>query len=227
MRGYLGAEFRCTASPRRASGRPTRIYELVIEVTANEQIKVKEYGAHPLLPSFCPQRHMNPDGSFCLGFNAGKTIVDADRATSWWKKLEVFLTCQDTAHESRSWPPKIEISHGSAGETEIKAENVAEELGLLTDYQSAVRDDEGLIAESVRRIRKSTGRLPNGRAPCVCNRRYKTGELYLRRACWAAAWPCLVNLEAQRRREERTFWKTLKEQKQACCRTMDDCPLKQ
>jgi hypothetical protein len=198
----------------------------VIAASANGQIEVKENGLNNLLPNFCPQRHMNPNGTFCLGFNAGDAIRDTAAATSWWKKLGLFLTCQDTAHETKTWPPKIEISHGVAGEIEISAEKVAEELGLLAEYQLAVREDQGPIAEALQKIRKSTGKLRNGKAACVCERKYRTGESYLRRDCWAANWPCLVAMEARRRSEERAFWKSLKG-KQVCCRTMDDCPLRE
>lgn len=218
-------EVRCTASPPRASGRPTRLYTLVIAVTTSGLIRVEEAPSHPLLPKFCPQRHMNPDGTFCLGLNAGIAIIDAIRAKAWWKKLGVFLTCQDTAFETGSWPPLIEISHGTAGEIEIQAENIAEGLGLLKEFQLAVREDRGSIAEGVRRIRKSTGRLLNGRAACICGRTYRSGEVHLRRDCWKAGWPCLPIMEALRRREEEAFWRGLKG-KQLCCHTMDDCPLR-
>jgi hypothetical protein len=168
---------------------------------------------------------MNSNGTFCLGLDAEQTLAKEGGANAWWGKLHVFLTCQDTAFETRLWPPTIEISHGKAGETEIRAENLAEQLGMLDEYQLAVREDEGPVAEAVKRIRKSTGRLINGRAACVCNRRHKTGELRLRRECWKTNETCLPIIEAQRRREERDFWNALKG-KQACCGTMDDCPLR-
>lgn len=168
---------------------------------------------------------MNSDGTFCLGLNAGSAITDAAKAQAWWKKLGVFLTCQETASETRNWPPRIEISHGRAGETEIQAENVAEQLGLLREYQLAVREDRGPIAQAVGRIRKTTGRLVNGRAACICGRKHRTGESFLRRDCWKANWPCLAMMEKQRRTEEHQFWKALIG-RQPCCGTMDDCPLK-
>lgn len=168
---------------------------------------------------------MNQDGTFCLGLEAGSAITDPTKAMAWWKKLAVFLTCQETASESREWPPKIEISHGQAGETEIQAEEVAEELGLLEEYQAAVREDRGRIAQAVKRINKSTGRLLNGRAACICGRTNKNGDIKLRRQCWKANEPCLPLLEAKRRRQEKAFWSSLIG-KQRCCGTMDDCPLK-
>lgn len=168
---------------------------------------------------------MNSDGTFCLGFKAGDTVVDPSKASAWWIKLAVFLTCQDTAFESRIWPSEIEVSHGRAGEIEVEAENVAEQLGLLEEYQLAVRENIGPIAEAVCRIRESTGRLINGRAACVCGRRHKKGWLRLRRECWRTNDLCLPIMEAERRLEEKKFWSALKGKK-LCCGTMDDCPLK-
>jgi len=167
---------------------------------------------------------MNADGTFCLGFKADNFVVAPPNAKAWWIKLSVFLTCQETAFESRGWPPNIEVSHGRAGEIEVKAELVAEGLGALEAYQLAVREDSGPIAMAVRRIRKSTGQLINGRAVCVCGRKHKRGWIRLRRQCWRANDPCLPLMEAQRRLEEQRFWKALKG-KQQCCGTMDDCPL--
>lgn len=218
------SQIQCVASPPRASGRPTRSYNLVISASARGHVEVREATTGALLPKFCPQRHMNSDGTFCLGLKAEQALVDGSRTDAWWLKLHVFLTCQDTAFETRVWPPEIEISHGKAGEIEIQAEDLAEQLNMLDEYQLAVREDRGPVAEAVYRIRKSTGHLVNGRAACVCNRRYKTGELILRRQCWKLSYQCLPILEARRRKEEQDFWNHLKG-RQPCCKTMDDCPL--
>lgn len=213
------------ANPRRASGAPTRQYKLVIAVTPAGLIEVKENPIGSMLPTFCPQRHMNSNGTFCLGLNAGAVILEAGKTDAWWKKLGVFLTCQETAHETRHWPDMIEISHGAAGETEVRAEDEAEKLGLLAEYQMAVREDRGPIADAVKRIRETTGLLVNGRAECVCGRTNKRGDIRLRRRCWKANDLCLPVEEARRRKQEKEFWQRLKRAKQPCCGTMDDCPL--
>ena len=106
------SEIRFAASPPRASGIPTRPYEPTVTTTKAATIEVNETSVGTLLPVFCPQRHMNPDSTFCLGLKAGIALVDVESAKAWWTKLSVFLTCQDTAAETRTWPPGIEISHG-------------------------------------------------------------------------------------------------------------------
>lgn len=221
----IGSEARLVASPFRASQALTRAYELGVEVKSN-RVHVREKSDRPLLPYFCPQRHLNPDGTFCLGLNAGGQLEDQQTARAWWDKLLVFLTCQDTAFETRDWPKTVEISHGAAGITEVAAENIAESLGLLEEYQRAVYEDAGIVAEAVRRINKLTGRLRNARARCLCGYRNKKGRLKLRRECTADGDACLPVIEAKRRREEIEFWSHLKG-KYKCCETMDDCPLRE
>jgi hypothetical protein len=212
------------ASPPRASGIPTRNYKLSIEAKSGF-IHVREKSEAPLLPTFCPQRHLNSDGTFCLGLNAGSILSDSKKTRDWWKKLHVFLSCQDTASETRTWPVDLEISHGTAGVTEVQAENLAEELGLLDDYRQAVRGDNGIIAFTAKRVDKSSGALRNGRARCLCGRTGKKGYPKLRRECRANGDQCIVLLEAKRRAEEKQFWNGLKG-KVSCCGTMDSCPLK-
>lgn len=220
----FGLEFRCEAAPPRASGAPTRIYHLIVCIGPTGAIEVREEPGHRLLPAFCPQRHMNENGSFCIGFRAGNLVTGAQRAAAWWNKLQVFLTCQETAHQTRTWPQRLEISHGAAGEIELLGEEVAESLGMRAEFEEAVQSNTGPIAYFVRRINKNTGHLLNGRAICPCGRKDRQDRPKLRRQCWKAGYLCLPMLERQRREAERTFWRNLKA-RVTCCGTMDDCPL--
>lgn len=115
--------------------------------------------------------------------------------------------------------------NGDAGEIELIAEDVALSLGLLDEFQEAVRDNKGSIAYFVTRIDPATGRLRNGRATCPCGRADKRGRLKLRRDCWKADELCLPLLERDRRNAEKAFWRSYIG-KMACCGTIDDCPLK-
>jgi hypothetical protein len=178
-----------------------------------------------MLPAFCPERHINEDGSFCLGFRAGRKVHDIASAENWWKKLHVFLLCQETAEETGVWPKALQISHGEAGELELEAEEVAESLGLLDAYREAVRYNGGMIARYLRRVRAGTYRLFNGRAACVCGRRNRRGVLRLRRQCRKRGDPCLPVMEVRRREAERRFWQRYSS-KVACCGRMRECPLK-
>jgi len=212
------------AAPVRSSGRRTRQYDLIVHEIAG-QLKVRESGSHPLLPQHCPQRHINGDGSFCLGLRAGEGICDASTARQWWDKLQVFLVCQETAHESGDWPSYAELSHGTAGEYQRRAEEVAQELGVLEHYRDAVNGNAGSIANVARRVDPFTLRPRNGRAPCVCGRLDRRRRARLRRECWKAQLACLAVLEFQRRKALDQFWSSFGK-KIRCCGTMLNCPLK-
>lgn len=212
-----------TAAPLRSSGRESRIYRLIVHEIEGE-LQVKESGDSRLLPEYCPQRHMNDNGSFCLGLVAGSGICDATTANRWWQRLQVFLTCQETAHETGVWPEYAQLSHGVAGEYEYQAEELARTLGVLGEYRDSVRYDTGQIACFAGRVDRSSLRLRNGRARCPCGRTDRAGRPILRRQCWKAQHRCLAVLEFKRRQALERFWASIKDKHQ-CCGTMTDCPL--
>jgi hypothetical protein len=81
-------------------------------------------------------------------------VEDAKTASEWWGKLLVFLTCQETAHETRTWPDYAQLSHGDeAAEMQLEAEDAARELGLHKAYTDVLRGNEGPIAVMARGIR--------------------------------------------------------------------------
>jgi len=135
----------------RASGILSRLYTLTVAHDGKE-VLARERSDGKLLPAFCPERHINEGGTFCLGLNAGKGIGDAT-ATAWWEKLKSFLLCQDTASETGVWPEYAQMSHGDAGEIEAKAEWIAKSAGLLDDFHRAVRSAGAALPRSPRRIR--------------------------------------------------------------------------
>lgn len=59
----------------RSSGAFTRVFELRVVQDA-EQVAVFERPVRRTLPACCPERHINPDGSFCIGLRAGEGITD-------------------------------------------------------------------------------------------------------------------------------------------------------
>ncbi len=212
-----------SATPVRSSGRTTRQYDLSVREIAGELV-VRENASEPLLPQQCPERHINRDGSFCLGLHAGESVCDKVTAGQWWDKLQVFLICQETANETGDWPTYAELSHGLAGEYQRQAEMLAEELGLIEEYQDAIQGSAGWIADMARQVKPSTLRLRNGRAPCTCGRIDRRGRALLRRDCWNAQLDCLAVLEFQRRQAIDQFWASFEGIEQ-CCATMRNCPL--
>jgi hypothetical protein len=212
-----------TASAPRAGGTSTRTYQLRV-MLRESSIVVIEQGAS-LLPSFCPERHINGDRSFCLGLRAGQITYASDATSRWWNKLAVFLSCQDSAHESRMWPEQAQLTHGEEGaELEIEAEVLAADLGMTREYMVALREKQGSLYAVARRADLSANRVRNGRAQCICRRKDKGGCPLLRRQCWKAEHPCLAVIEGRRQSAEAAYWATVR--KRRCCGTLDECPLR-
>jgi hypothetical protein len=189
----------------------------------DHSVEVKEAPPSRLLPSSCPQRHINPNGSFCIGLSAGRGIQSCAASNEWWGKLEGFLLCQETATATGQWPSGAQISHGEAGEIQDIGEKIALSLGLLEDFSEAVVYGTGRIADLAAKIDKTGGRFRNGRAECLCGRTDKNGRLTTRRDCIKDN-SCLAFIELQRQKAEKAFWKRYAGS--TCCSTMKGCPLK-
>jgi len=211
------------ALPIRAGGETGQQYSLEVEVLDATSVVVREHPSGAQLPLWCPERHINQDQSFCMGLvehNIGNDI-DAQR---WWNKLQLFLECQEVARDTGRWPVYAQLSHGSAGSTELEAETLAQKLGLLAEYQRAVRFGRGILADAVRHLGPGET-LKNGRAKCFCGYVGKRGRPLLRRDCQVSGRnQCLLKLEQRRRTEVQEFWASFPGA--VCCGTMEDCPLK-
>lgn len=95
-------------------------------------------GTH--LPSFCPDRHINSDRTFCLGWGptAPSTVVDLTSAKEWWATVIRFLARQVIANERRRWiNGPHDWAHGDAAAHQSRAETAAEALGptFIRDLQ--------------------------------------------------------------------------------------------
>lgn len=217
-------EMHVDAQPVRKSGKLARVYDLRISVGNDGKVAAQEASANRLLPSSCPQRHINDGGIFCIGLRADIGVTGVCAAAAWWQKLDVFLNCQETAEAFGTWPPILQVSHGDAADIQIAAEKMAESIGRRTEYENAVAYDAGPIAELASQISKITGRLPNSRMPCFCG--YTDNERIKRRQqCARDNNLCLLVLERKRRRAEADFWRERKG-RISCCGTMKFCPLK-
>ncbi|MGN6424292.1 MAG: E2 domain-containing protein [Asticcacaulis sp.] len=65
-------------------------------------IAVTETTPGMILPSFCPERHINGDSSFCLGLKPVRPD-DPNSAALWWLHLLQYLQCQSTAAKVGIW----------------------------------------------------------------------------------------------------------------------------
>jgi len=224
IRSQTDFEIRLIAQIKRVSGKITRSYDLLINILHDGKVAVQEVSTNALLPLWCPQRHINANGTFCIGLRADSSVNDAASAENWWRALEVFLSCQETAFESRKWPPTLQLSHGDAADIQLRAEALAQKLNREKDYEAAVAYNEGPIAGLSRHVSRITGRLTNPQAPCMCG--YTRGsQIKHRKDCARDNNLCLVVLENRRRKAELSFWRALTG-KLTCCGTIDDCPIR-
>lgn len=84
------------------------------------------------LPIFCPDRHINPGGSFCLGWGstAPAAVIDQSSARAWWTAVVRFLQLQLTANDLGVWENGThDWAHGDAADHQLLAEVAADQLG--------------------------------------------------------------------------------------------------
>jgi len=121
-------------------------------------------------PSFCPERHINPGGDFCLGVDDDVPIVsDADTASQWWGILENHLRLQFRADRQKKWPTPNSYPHGDAGNIQAKIEKRIQKSSMKNKIDYSVLRASGIINEDIRKklISKKGKRINKGRVPCI------------------------------------------------------------
>lgn len=209
------------------------------ELTATQsdsELLIKESGG--FLPNFCPNRHINMGGYFCLGLK-----VDSLEISDWISVVKKYLRAQEYVNKHRKWPKSInEWSHGRAAYYQELVEQDLLKLrnnNISIDFKKIeLRDvspakcypyqphyhlyyDSKLIATGTEE------RILNKRASCICikdgsgKRRHKTvGNC--KNQCSKILYQIPFN-EKKRILEENKFWDYFKDEK--CCMTMDECKL--
>lgn len=196
-----------------------RITERVGKVIVSETVVGTAF------PNRCYERHIEWDGCFCIGYNAGSAICTMDEAVVWWGLLEQFLRLQRVAARTRRWPVRQGIAHGEAGLHHLRALEAARELGLEEDYFQMLEGEPKWFANTFPKLNKASDRLLNGRLPCPKGCTTK-GKPILRRDCKRTELLCrLLQEERLRQKKEQEFWKWCRQQGTTCCGTMENCPL--
>lgn len=241
-----GASIKVTASDRLEFSLPVPLpdrrdplYAIVAEtrgtmMTAREVMPLR-------LPAFCPERHINGDATFCLGWTGADALEIQDEATAhgWWARLIKFLSLQERATRLRRWPDRQVWPHGAAAGHQLRAEQAAGRLGALfvNDLREGrldvVRRGRGAEGAGLQ-VRRDGTRLfavweelrrpVNMRQRCLCPKGSAVPPSVLR-GCGdhAADTVELAFALRDRERAEAAFWASLKGQ--PCCGTMDGCPL--
>ena len=199
---------------------------LTVEISNSDggKLQAREFPASQW-PTFCPQRHINLGGHFCLGLSEVPTVNSENTAIRWWEILRAHLELQFQADATRTWPAHLEWDHGEAGDTQAEMERLASKYGMEQDVRNAHFYRVGWLAvKDLPRLTKAKDRLVNGRAPCPkgCQKRRHP---ILRCKCDKRETIFqLVKLEWQKRKQAADFWKAA--EGQHCCGKMKNCPLK-
>ena len=189
------------------------------------------------LPGFCPARHINSDGSFCLSFPEVERfgIDDEEQAAHWWMVVYKFLQLQRRAAARRSWP-EPEWAHGSAAYHQHRAEQAASaissDLGVAMkanrlSVTGRRRGNHGCLlrvlldGQRLYAIWPEINRVMTKRRPCLCADEFPLAisscAHHEEQAVMLAR--SLKGMEAA----EAEFWGGFAGRK--CCGTMDGCPL--
>lgn len=237
--GRSASELRVSLPVPLSDGR-SPVYRLTILVTG-QSVSARET-TPTLLLAFCPERHINHDGSFCLYWRAvDEIVVDSlEAARDWWETLLRFLQFQSRAARLRRWPDRRARAHGVAAIHQLRAELAAERLGepyvsdlaagrlSVTATGRGTRSGIQLLRDGHRQysVWVQPRRVVNLRRRCVCPAGSARRPAILR-SCndHADAAARLALALHEMGEQERRFWAAVKAS--PCCGTMDGCPLAQ
>lgn len=228
--------------PPVASGAPTRPFRILVQVLGNELSAREETPI--LLPAFCPERHINRDGTFCLYWAEGEPLQvrSPQEASIWWGKVLLFLSHQKTAAAFGRWPGRgSSRAHGDAARHQARAEAAATRLGET--FSRALLEERFTIKQRSIGGSERIGLYLNGqRLVAVLVRERRVMTLRSRCKCDGAATnprpikscgthakdfaDLALSLKAWENAEVE-FYRQIKAKKAVCCGTMNDCPLAQ
>lgn len=228
----VGGEILAQVDLRRADGKIVP-YRLLIDAR-NPRVSVREERPERL-PGFCPDRHINPDGSFCMNWDEEDPVhvTDMLSAEHWWDLLLAYLWRQERASKTGRWAGRA-WAHGVAAEQQRLAQRCATALG--SEFTKAL--EAGRL--SVSRSKGGSGRFlqlrNNGqRVYSVWEKEKRVATLRRRCVCGGSKLP-LVGCRDHARQAadlalallrweeaERRFWQGMKDE--PCCGTMKTCPL--
>lgn len=197
------------------------------------------------LPCFCPERHINSDGTFCLYWEGHEAInvTDASTAQHWLDTLIKFLMTQERASKSKRWHGGG-WAHGSAAFYQQRAYKAASELGqnFLTELDEkrihvVKRPGQGMHGNGplLRLYRDGalaytvwirSERVVGLRQKCFCSSKRKGRKKQLRSCGDHARMASELAIAMWKWEEaEAIFWRSLTHKE--CCQTMKECPLRE
>lgn len=228
--------------------------EVRLEEQKNGGLTVRESVVGTMLPKFCPERHINPGGTFCLFLDSTNPILTELELAAWWHGLAQFLQNQCFASSEGYWPITMGLSHGDAADIQLNMERLLTNFPRLqTEAWRGMFRREGWLGWSLPRVSRK-GRLYDGTRTCprgcsgscqlhsqlpVGFSSVRSGQADVRLTINECKNPKLlakiVVLESKRRRMEKVLIKQMlsggtqarRPLGKACCGTMKICPVKQ
>lgn len=216
------------------------VFELELTCDGNH-VAAREQVVGNKLPSFCPDRHINPDGSFCLGWGADDPglITDEAAAHIWWSSVVRYLRYQIVANKRHGWPgQENDRAHGEAAKDQVIAEITAGRLGpeFAGNARSGrfkVRSDRRpgharlelwLADKQLARVSLRTHQLVDAQARCPCDA--PVGEHI--KDCGEHSSDLATFIIALHRwkKAEREFMHQLASRGSTCCGTLTSCGLR-
>lgn len=219
------------------------VYNLLIRGAGRILEAGEVQGTAQRLPSFCPERHIIGNGRFCMNWEGDQQlyVVNEQSAGRWLQVLLKFLVDQSRAVYLRRWPSGEAWAHGGrAANAQRRAERVAKELGAL--YEEGISErrltveraetgdtlrvikDRELFFATWRVVRRRGSRHSRRILVRSCESTSK-GRQLTKKPSRAAKLRELAEALWDWRQGEAAFWRSCTDE--ACCRTMDDCGLKE
>lgn len=219
-----------------SSGKPEVFLLEVIE--DGDALKVRE--ARNKLPDFCPNRHINRGGFFCLGLldNTNKTTPKM-----WLNLVKDFLKAQIFVNKYRCWSKKYgEWSHGDAAYYQKSVEFYLEELNkhgislAVEKIEIVVKENKALPSNSYYHLFYDSqllllafrGSSKTNKLTYLYSRYGKNLHRYVEGyevQCAKTILAIAFN-EYHRVKAEDNFWKDVKNNQLQCCHTMDKCEIR-
>jgi hypothetical protein len=175
------------------------------------RLRVSESPLHRSLPVYCPQRHINSDSTFCLGFGRSAPTVPTTEAEArrWWDLVMGFLHLQNLASISRGWPPSNAWPHGRAAYLQEELEGARRRLNPR--ISRAISANQFEIS--------AVGHLHRRRRKCPCGSRKQL------RLCHERDIVTVLTAADRIHAAEAEFWSQARASGRQCCGTMDGCLL--
>lgn len=193
------------------------------------------------LPPFCPERHINMDGTFCLYYSGSTSLNVADDASAvaWMETVYRYLKLQERARVKRRWPNDEQWAHGEAAHHQSEAQKACAALGphftshlssgLLRIKERRSQDGRRILElwkenDYVFGVWEAKKKVVRQKQRCFCHSSGLRVPKRLRRCEDHAkhAATLVLSLRAWEK-AEKAYWDEVA--KLSCCGTCDSCPL--